>query len=538
MKLAPLVLCCACATTRLLPLPAASQAVQPQPLPVHYEKTRFFFFTSQETDGLLQGFQSGGPVVLASAVRPQTGLYASPDDGASWSFAPMDGLPQQTLFDPADPKKIYLRMGMRVSYSSDGGHTWNASQPFAGPVDALAMGQGGAVLAGGQGALAISEDGARTWRTLPIESKWRVRSIAAAPGALYISVHVEPDEPRDLLQRFAGLLDYGSDEAVSALALADAHDSAPRPIAWDGARGDGIYVSHDNGGLWKKTGLSLDAYVAVHEGALYAVAADPILQAAALVRRYPDLAALADRQMHGDRADPEGLKAACRFPGRDKLLQGPVSSALVFRSDDAGGTWMRAGEPPLPLALALREVMERSQWVPTFFAPQQRPKPQYQRQRGPQRGSQYRGMEATQRIGIPSALRGAGLSGETVLAFVDPLRLLARFNGGAPLSGVSGDVAWVATEARWNALAGALAEQSQSDGEFSLGPGSPVKDDAVAYELLKLHGGAAQPFASSLPTRSAAFPISLAATPDALFALIGSRDAQGNRWRAAFRVAR
>src|SRR6185503_14454718 len=232
---------------------------------------------------------------------------------------------------------------------------------------------------------------------------------AAHAGALFLAVHVDEGEepaspatggaqgraaieaPRDLLSRFVALLDYSSDEAVSALALADSRDDSPHTIAWDAARGDGVYTSLDGGASWKKTGLALDAAIASVDGALYAVAAAPILQAAALVRRYPDLAALAGRQMHADRADPAGLRAACRYPGRDALLAGPIATALIFRTTDGGATWARVHDPPLPLALALREAMERAQWEPSFYAPPQRQRPQQQqRPRGPQRGSAYR----------------------------------------------------------------------------------------------------------------------------------------------------
>jgi hypothetical protein len=86
-------------------------------------------------------------------------------------------------------------------------------------------------------------------------------------------------------------------------------------------------------------------------------------------------------------------------------------------------------------------------------------------------------------------------------------------------------------------MADALAQQSESEGEMSLGPGAP-QEAGVAYELLRASGDGWQPFTSALPTQRGAFPISLAATPDALFALLTTRDAQGGRWRAAFRVSR
>ena len=63
---------------------------------------------------------------------------------------------------------------------------------------------------------------------------------------------------------------------------------------------------------------------------------------------------------------------------------------------------------------------------------------------------------------------------EWLLAFVDPLRLLARYNGGMALSGVSGGAAYAATEAWWDALADAMARQSEGEGEIS-----PAQDPHV-----------------------------------------------------------
>jgi hypothetical protein len=82
-----------------------------------------------------------------------------------------------------------------------------------------------------------------------------------------------------------------------------------------------------------------------------------------------------------------------------------------------------------------------------------------------------------------------------------------------------------------------MAGQSESECEISLGPGNPA-DTGSAYELLHMAGGEWQPLASELPTKDGAFPVSLAATPQQLFVLLGSHDKSGQRFRAAFRVSR
>ena len=80
------------------------------------------------------------------------------------------------------------------------------------------------------------------------------------------------------------------------------------------------------------------------------------------------------------------------------------------------------------------------------------------------------------------------LSPEVLLSFVDPMRLVARFNGGLPLSGIAGSTAYAATQPYWDALVKALADESQEEGEISLGPGRPAWKGGAAYELLQRDG--------------------------------------------------
>jgi hypothetical protein len=65
---------------------------------------------------------------------------------------------------------------------------------------------------------------------------------------------------------------------------------------------------------------------------------------------------------------------------------------------------------------------------------------------------------------------------------VDPLRLLARFNGQVPLTFVSGDAASVPTQQGWDALVNALVSESESEGEISLGPAQAA---GAVFELLR-----------------------------------------------------
>jgi len=262
----------------------------------------------------------------------------------------------------------------------------------------------------------------------------------------------------------------------------------------------------------------------MQDGALYAVAAEPILAAASLARRYPDLAFAAERQMKNARPDAAGLRAALQYPGRDALLAGPVAAALVYRSSDGGAGWTRVEQAPLSLALRLRAAVEgggqdaATVRPPAKEPPRQRKAPPKDAGRGnlhalaPLAQGRYGGHGAP-RQGPPGSpqqmiLLGA-LSPETLLAFVDPQRLLARFNGAAPLTLVSGDAAIVPTQQGWDALVSALVTESESEGEISLGP---AQADA-AFELLRSQG-AAWTAGAALPAGS---PRSLAAAGAAVY---------------------
>src|SRR4051812_11302328 len=120
-----------------------------------------------------------------------------------------------------------------------------------------------------------------------------------------------------------------------------------------------IYVSHDGGTLWKKSALRLDAWLSVVDGAIYAVAADPLLQAGALARAYPGLARALRAQLHDQRVDADDVRAALAWPGRDALLKG--SLGLVFRSADGGETWSRATDVPVAVRA---DVLRQWSWFP------------------------------------------------------------------------------------------------------------------------------------------------------------------------------
>jgi hypothetical protein len=527
---ASLALCAACVSYRLLPLPA-----DPGTMPVRYEKTRLFF-RSVEEHGALSRVFAGPSAILATVAQPEHGVFASSDGGATWVFS------RTPLFDAVlfGGRRIFALASGQVLHSEDEGRSWEGGPPGDEPVDALALGPEGALYAGGRGRLYASADGGRTFRPLAPQlpaKNWRVRSIAAVPGALFLSVRGDPAEPQTPQARFQALLGYASAEAVSALELADSRDALPRTFQW-GTPGDGVYLSRDGGATFRKTGLMLDARLLPHGGALYAVAADPLLQAAALVRRYPDLATAAERHLNGDRAVGSALRSACAFPGRDQLLGGPIASAPIFRTTDSGATWSRVIDPPASLVLTLREEAEREAWEPPAAPAQQRAATRPLPSESPRAGGRPgRNLPPGQRAGPPSRTASA----QTMLSFVDPARLLAHFNSGLQLTGVSNGFAYAPTEAYWEALLAAVAAESEAEGEISLGPGLPDFREGAAFEILRPDGGGGLRRVAADPPRAppgiVAYPESIAgAGGQALFVLAG-RGRRGQTWRGGWRVA-
>ena len=521
---AALALCAACASYRLLPLPSA-----PGAMPVRYEKTRLFFHSFEE-DGALARVFAGPTAILATVSQPQRGVFASSDGGATWTFSPAPPF-DAVLFGG---RRIFALASGRVFHSGDEGRSWEgAAASGAGPVEVIALGSEGALYGGGTGQLFASADGGRTFRVLSPRlpaKNWRARGIASVSGAIFISVRGDPETPRGPQARFEELLAATSEEATAAFALADSRDPSPRTFRF-GTPGDGVYVSRDGGATFAKTPLMLDAWLVAHQGSLYGIAADPLLQAAALIRRYPGLAAAAGRQLRGDRTAGSTLRAACAFPGLDQLLAGPIASAPIFRSADAGASWSRVIDPAPSLVLALRERLERETPPAALGTVQE----------------QDAGFRAAERTRV---MRGRGAqqgqrrlaqtaSAEAMLSFVDPARLLAHFNSGLQLTGISQGFAYAPTEAYWRALVDAVAAESFAEGEISLGPGLPDFPRGNAFAVLRERGGAWEQVPGELPRAPAgivSYPDSIAGDRDQALLVLFGRSRRGQSWRAGWRL--
>jgi hypothetical protein len=409
----------------------------------------------------------------------------------------------------------------------------------------------GAIYAAAGGHLYVSQDCAQTRKTLTpqIPGVWRARSIAVDRQSIYMSVRTARETAP-----LTTLLDGSSDGAQAALSFVDSRDSRRT------AGGD-VWVTHDGGALWQRTSLALDAWLAVLDGQIWAVAADPMIEGAALVRRSPLLAAALDSQLRGARVDGNALRASLAFPGRDKLLR--AIAAPVFRSLDEGLTWVRMDEAPI----GLRTALERQRAVqPAIERTPETPRrpdrgggragaggpPGSEGGRGGRRGGGgRRGAPSGQPSQQAQPPRGPRtVSSETFFTLLDPLRLLARFNSGRALTGVAGEKvlhAYAPTEQFWSSLVAAMIAESDAEGEIALSPGTRGLESPPdgAFELLfSTDGGAswnklASPaFDVSILQRGILpYPVGIAAAAQQEIVLFAGIDRSGQGWRDAWRWA-
>jgi hypothetical protein len=287
----------------------------------------------------------------------------------------------------------------------------------------------------------------------------------------------------------------------------------------------------------------------VIEGEVWAVAADPMIEGATLVRRSPGLAAALDGQLRGARPEANALRASLRFPGRDELLRD--IPAPIFRSADQGGTWVRADRAPPALRLALErqraaqlsfESVQRVAARPGGGRPATAAAPGAG---GPRRGRGRRG-EGQPR---PQPQRAARpMSSETFFILLDPVRLLARFNSGRSLTGIAGDrvlYAYAPTRELWDSLADAVAAASESEGEIATDVAAPSRISAStgAFELLSSADGGATWSNLALPRfdaglgdlRAGPYPIGIAGAEAQAIVVFGTTGGGGQPWREAWR---
>src|SRR5467141_3138167 len=290
---------CGCASYRVLPSPAPATGLSP--LPMRYQETHLWVFRSVKQDGAVERVfvdPHDSMRVVITLLRPEAAAYASSDGGASWARAsiPLD-VPDGD--DPTQAALVRPRLLAEVLFDArDGRRSW-AHRPVHLP---------------GTGA----------------DTRFRVRSLVLDQRGGRILLGVRDARSDSGPVPIATVLDGTSDAAQAALALVDATDAPPRALTAFGQGVTGVVETRDGGASWRRTGLALDTWLASSDGVLYAVAADPMIEAAFLVRAHPELATALARQLNGLHVDAASLGRAFLFPGRDRLLAGPLAAAPVF----------------------------------------------------------------------------------------------------------------------------------------------------------------------------------------------------------------
>jgi len=573
---------CGCASYRVLPSPAPATGLSP--LPIRYQATRLWVFHSVREDGSVERVfvdPHDSMRVVVTLLRPEAAAYASSDGGASWTRAsiPLEvpdsdersqrslsrpRLLAEVLFDARDGRRAWARARGRVFHTEDGGLAW-AATPLAGIV-ALAQGVDGLLWAAGEGGLHVSDDGGRSWMHRPVhlpgagaDTRLRVRSLLLDQRGGRILLGVRDERSDSGPVAIATVLDGTSDAARAAFALVDATDAPPRALTAFGQGVTGVVETRDGGASWRRAGLALDAWLASADGALYAVAADPMIEAAFLVRAHPELATALAQQLNGLHVEAASLRPAFLFPHRDRLLAGPLAAAPVFRSTDGGATWVRVLSLEPALAASLRTIVDAqiSAWEES---PPQARGGERRAEHGPGTGENHpgpgrhggRGGGRGRRGTAPEAIRTAprAPSADALQAYLDPQRLLARFNSGLALTGMARAgaefYAWAPTATHWDRLADAALAASDAEGEISLGPGATPAGPGAFTLLRSTDGGASWAEVAQGPEefdgaerlrvqQSAPYPSWLAAGPREAFIGLAARDRTGPPWSETWR---
>jgi photosystem II stability/assembly factor-like uncharacterized protein len=450
------------------------------------QKGRLLLPTGVEDVNPFRVFAARGSL-LYEATRPELGLWVSRDEGRNWRVVPVPANLSEILVDGT---RLYARDLRTLWRSDDGGGSWSRALGGGAEIESVTVSSDGQLLVGAGGRIYSAING-RGLRPLAIQGadSAQFRSVAAVRQNILASVR--GPESKDLLNAVREMAGGHASEASAAL-------DSKTAVSFGGAN---IYLSHDGGAFWKKTSLGMDAWLVEHEGAVYAIAADPLLEAAGLMRKSPGLAHALDRQLHDQRVDADDVRTALPWPGREELLRG--SFPLVFRTTDAGEHWERVSEVPYEVRVDV--FRQQANYPAERFIPVQSAPVLSQ----PGRKGREQPRPAPERI-TPR------VTAETLLTFLDPLRLMALQNH-APLLGFAGSGrdrwAYLPTEEQWLALSAAVVAGTSAEGEIWTGTARPTRGPAV--ELLRSTDGG-QSFAQ-VPGLPDAWPTSIAAGPNAAY---------------------
>lgn len=316
-------------------------------------------------------------------------LYRSTDGGESWRatapLPPSGGPPMLAVnyleVSPRSPLLVFAApvSGQSLYRSTDGGAHWTAVGPAGTSFSTVAVAPSAlryvyATARGNgiSGAL-VSEDGGLTWA-------WRNRGLAAADsqalapapnarGVLWLNTSRGLFRSRNLGWRRQQLPGPVLGVAVPPLAPSSAY-----ALAVDAQGSAGIWWNPDGGPVWTRSGFAGGLNP---KQRLWADPADPDglwASAEGSLYRSPDAGATWAYQ---DVTDEVGLEDLEFAPSRSLTVYlagarladaGPVKQAGVFRSEDGGATWTRAGtglDAPPVKALAVDPVDPRRVYAAT-----------------------------------------------------------------------------------------------------------------------------------------------------------------------------
>jgi len=484
LRVALLALCAVgCTSFRVLPTEPLHGTGT---LEIRYEAARAGF-RSQHLARIERVFAGNGSVLAQVAGDPAQGLYVSRDGAQSWTFEPFAvGL----LEIDSTRDFLYARSPYALWRSKDAGASWSLAVAGAAAIESVTTTRDGRLLVAAGGRVYAGVAGSPALRPLAIQGapQAQFRSVAGAGRTLFASVL--GGAPKDLLPQIREIVDGHTGPTDAVL-------DAKGAVAFGSGM---VYVSHDEGGLWTPSKLGLDAWLVAADDGIYAVAADPLIEAAALSRAHPSLAHALSMRLHDQRVDADDVRTALDWPGEDAVLRGWLP--LVFRSTDFGETWTRVTNVPLQVRIDVAR-QKAAYPVEADAGAQEVAMPQMRGRRP--------GMQAP-----PPKPVESHVAAEVLLTFLDPVRLVTHENR-APVTGfaLADDAVWtyVPTRAKWESLSGAVVAATAAEGEIWLGAPRPVRGPEA--QLLRSTDGG-RTF-SEVPGLPAGFPTSIAALPGAAY---------------------
>jgi photosystem II stability/assembly factor-like uncharacterized protein len=314
--------------------------------------------------GLAATYAGGGGVRLGSARSADS---SSPRPAANlqnvgrWSvpYGPSSGA-DRVIVDPKNPANVYAVAGGRVFWSTDGGRSWTGGQQIDPRIDALALDpQRPSVLYAGTGAGVFkSTDAGRSWAWSGLGQTPRLPGGRRGEGNVS-SLVVDPTDS-SVIYAVAGVVgahvsksnDGGrtwrtlpaSPRSVDALAIDPANPQvlfAAVEGAWTQPKGPGhstVAMTSDGGATWR-TVLS-------HDGYFWAIAVDPAGPGTVYAVGTAGVLATADDGLtwtSAGKAPAYNLLALAVDPRNPGTLYVASWKNGVFRTSNGGRTWTTVG---------------------------------------------------------------------------------------------------------------------------------------------------------------------------------------------------